>query len=149
MHTQYFQAIVSFIVNFVQSSYHIHGGLQNVMKIIVRDCVICKCFSVRTMSQVSVSRPFSTVGVDLAGPFTTKCIAHHTTKVIKSYIAIFVCTVTKAVHIETLYSLTTASFTSTLNRFVSRHGVLNKLLSVMQKILSVLGISLLHAKLNK
>lgn len=138
IHTHYFHATVSFIVNFVRSSYHIHGGLQNVVKKKVRDCVVCRRFSVRATGQkigqlpfcrVNVSRPFSNVGVDLAGPFATKCIAHRTTKVIKSYIAIFICTVTKAVHIETLYSLTTASFMSVLNRFVSRRGVPVKLLS--------------------
>jgi hypothetical protein len=40
----------------------------------------------------------------------------------KGYIAIFVCFVTKAVHIEVVTSLTTEAFLAALRRFVARRG---------------------------
>ena len=95
-------------------------------------CIICKKISARTesqrMEQLPVARvnptpPFSTTGIDYAGPFTLKC--GHTRKpvLVKSYIAVFVCFTTKAVHLELVSDLTTEAFLAALKRFVSRRGL--------------------------
>jgi hypothetical protein len=42
---------------------------------------------------------------------------------LKSYIAIFVCFTTKAIHIELVTELTTAEFLAALRRFIARRGL--------------------------
>lgn len=42
--------------------------------------------------------------------------------VIKSYIAVFVCMTTHAVHIKLITNLSTETFLFTLKRFINRHG---------------------------
>ena len=65
---------------------------------------------------------FSTIGVDYAGPFLLK--KGHTRKpvIIKSYLAVFVCFSTKAIHLEVVSDLTTEAFLACLRRFISRRG---------------------------
>ena len=99
---------------------------------VCNDCVVCKKASARIgnqrMGQLPAARvnptpPFSTTGIDYAGPFTLK--RGHTRKpvLVKSYIAIFVCFATKAVHLELVSDLTTDAFLAALRRFVSRRGL--------------------------
>ena len=63
-----------------------------------------------------------TTGVDYAGPISIRLGTPHSKMMIKGYIAIFVCFVTKAVHIEVVTSLTTEAFLAALRRFISRQG---------------------------
>ncbi|XP_033225935.1 uncharacterized protein LOC117178622 [Belonocnema kinseyi] len=72
--------------------------------------------------RVSVSRPFLNVGVDFYDLFYIKKKAHQNRKRIKSYVAVYTCTATKAVHLELVSSLTTEAFIGSLNRFFSRRG---------------------------
>ena len=67
--------------------------------------------------------PFSTTGIDYAGPFILKL--GHTRKpvLVKAYLAIFVCFCTKAVHIEVVSDLTTEAFLAALKWFLSRRGL--------------------------
>lgn len=68
-----------------------------------------------------VERPFLVTAVDFAGPFT----AHHRlrgSRVVKVYLAIFICFSTKAVHLELVEELTTEAFLNCLHRFTSRRG---------------------------
>ncbi|GFU96201.1 integrase catalytic domain-containing protein [Trichonephila clavipes] len=65
-------------------------------------------------------RAFEKVGIDFSGPITTKC--QHTRKAsnFKSYICLFICMSTKAVHLELISSLSEEAFLSALRQFVSR-----------------------------
>ncbi|XP_066260985.1 uncharacterized protein [Euwallacea similis] len=72
--------------------------------------------------RVVCSRPFDKVGVDFGGPFTVKASKLKKAQSLKSYIAIFVCMATKAVHIELVSNLSTDAFLMTLKRFISRRG---------------------------
>lgn len=67
-------------------------------------------------------RVFETCGVDYAGPFLYKEGSRRSTKLIKCYMAIFVCFATKAVHIELAADLTSEAFLSVFKRFISRRG---------------------------
>lgn len=106
------------------------NGLREVKRII-RKCVTCHRFRAQTSEQIMaslpkdrvlISRPFDKVGVDFGGPFTVKASKLRKAQLVKSYIAIFVCMTTKAVHIELVSDLSTDSFLMTLKRFISRRG---------------------------
>jgi hypothetical protein len=75
------------------------------------------------------SRPFSTSGVDYAGPYLIKSSKLRNAKKVKSYIALFVCFSTKAVHLELVGDLTTESFLAAFKRFTSRRGHVSEIFS--------------------
>lgn len=68
------------------------------------------------------SPAFSHVGIDYAGPILIKDRKLRGSKLIKAYICLFVCLVTKAVHLELVTSLTTDAFLAVLKRYVGRRG---------------------------
>lgn len=74
------------------------------------------------MQRITPARPFAvTTGVDYAGPIYLKPI-HKRAAASKAYISIFICFVTKAVHIELVSDLSTAAFLAALRRFIARRG---------------------------
>lgn len=74
-------------------------------------------------SRVQVpARAFDKCGVDYAGPLYHKEGARRNVKLIKCYIAIFVCMATKAVHIELAVDLSSEAFLNTFKRFIARRG---------------------------
>ena len=104
---------------------------------IIKKCI--RCFRVQPVtpeyimgnlppSRVTPQRPFLTCGVDYAGPYyiIDKLRGRNVTK---AYICIFVCFVTKAVHIELARDLSTNAFLNCLYRFVSRRGKCQKIYS--------------------
>ncbi|CAK1584058.1 unnamed protein product [Parnassius mnemosyne] len=72
---------------------------------------------------------FEHVGVDLGGPFFTKESLRRNARVERSYLALFICYSTKAVHLEVLSSLSSDCFLACLDRFVARRGVCSFLYS--------------------
>ena len=72
--------------------------------------------------RVEPARPFVHSGVDFCGPIWIKAGVHRKAKLVKSYIAVFVCFSTKAVHIELVSALTTEAFLAALRRFTARRG---------------------------
>ncbi|XP_021964863.1 uncharacterized protein LOC110860106 [Folsomia candida] len=72
--------------------------------------------------RVSPSPAFQKRGVDYAGPFTLRAIPARSKVTFKGYLCIFVCMVTRAIHLEIVSSLDTDSFIATLKRFVARRG---------------------------
>lgn len=76
--------------------------------------------------RVTPSPPFSVTGVDYAGPMLIKQGSYRP-KVVKAYIAVFVCMSTKAVHLELVSDLTTDAFIAALQRFVSRRGIVSEM----------------------
>jgi len=73
--------------------------------------------------RVTPSYPFSTTGVDYAGPFLIKDSKFRNKKVLKGYLCIFVCFCTKAVHVELATELSTQAFIAAFKRFVARRGI--------------------------
>ena len=74
-------------------------------------------------SRVTPSPVFSKMGIDYAGPFLLKKGYTRKPVLIKTYMCIFVCFSTKAVHLEAASDLNTESFLATLKKFVSRRGL--------------------------
>lgn len=101
---------------------------RNMARQICRTCVWCARNKPRDLSQslpsdrVRPSRVFTITGVDFAGPIITLVNKGRGRKTNKSYIVLFVCFSTKAIHLEAASELTTAVFIVTLRRFISRRG---------------------------
>lgn len=72
--------------------------------------------------RVQFQRPFSKIGCDYAGPFLIKVDIGKVPKKVKGYISLFVCFITKAIHLELVGDLTSESFIGALDRFISRRG---------------------------
>ncbi|UYV60400.1 hypothetical protein LAZ67_1001040 [Cordylochernes scorpioides] len=131
--------------------YHkqsLHSGLQTTLSMISQKywIISCKaavkrvlnrcitCFKHRSkvvtqimgelpLERVVPSRPFQRVGVDLAGPIITKPMLKRSKILFKTYIVLFICFTTKAIHLEVVSDLTAEAFIATLRRFTSRRGL--------------------------
>lgn len=79
--------------------------------------------------RINQSRVFSKIGIDFCGPFYTKERLRYNRAKIKSYVAVFICMSTKAIHIEVVRDLTTQSFLASLKRFIGRRGLPDKIYS--------------------
>ncbi|XP_025992254.2 uncharacterized protein LOC105204996 [Solenopsis invicta] len=80
-------------------------------------------------TRITPSRAFSITGVDYAGPIITLVNKGRGRKTCKSYIALFVCFTTRAIHLEAVSELSTSAFMAALRRFVGRRGVPHKICS--------------------
>ncbi|XP_050063237.1 uncharacterized protein LOC126552565 [Aphis gossypii] len=78
--------------------------------------------------RTTIDRPFSQCGVDFCGPIMIRSGIRRV-KSEKAYISVFVCLVTRAIHLELVSSLTTDAFLATLTRFMSRRGQCKNLFS--------------------
>lgn len=81
------------------------------------------------MVRTTSGRAFENVGVDYAGPVIIKASLLRSVKTVKSYIAVFVCLATKAVHLEAATDLSANTFIAALKRFCARRGLPNQLWS--------------------
>ena len=119
-------------INEVRSRGYWVVGLNNQVKKLIQDCVICKAIRgitvVQKMADLPPDRaecapPFSYWGVDIFGPFLVK----ERRSEIKRYGAIFTCLSSRSVHIEMVYSMTTDSFILSLRKFMAIRGPLRLL----------------------
>ncbi len=104
---------------------------RNYVRRILHQCITCKRFAKDTAhpkmrplpdERITPGRPFQNTGIDFAGPFRTQAKAN--SKIIdKTYMSLFICFTTKAVHLETVSSLTKEACIASLKRFVARRGV--------------------------
>ena len=118
----------------VRYRYWIPRGRQ-VVKAVLRKCVICKKFNGRPYSlprfapypseRVTESKPFAYVGIDYFGPLNIKDVSDSQ----KVWVCLFSCMVTRAIHLEVVTDMTTELFIMALRRFVSRRGVPRKVFS--------------------
>ncbi|GFX86406.1 integrase catalytic domain-containing protein [Trichonephila clavipes] len=69
--------------------------------------------------------PFDCSGFDFIGPFWIKSNRQHKNRLYTTYVSIFECFVTKAVHFELVSGLTTQAFIASLKRFIARRGRLS------------------------
>jgi len=71
--------------------------------------------------RVTKGRAFDKSGVDFCGPINIRSGIRRVSS-IKHYIAVFVCMVTRAVHLELVRDLSSDAFLAALFRFISRRG---------------------------
>lgn len=125
------------VLSNIRLQYWPLNGLKEIKKISY-NCAICYKFKAKNCQQIMSdlpkdrvvpSRPFSKAAVDFGGPFFVKSSTLRNSKVEKAYIAVFVCMVTKAVHLELVSSLSTPAFLACFKRFISRRGCPSKMYS--------------------
>ncbi|CAK1598015.1 unnamed protein product [Parnassius mnemosyne] len=75
------------------------------------------------------ARPFLHSGVDYAGPISIRTTKGRGHRSYKGYICLFVCMVTRALHLEAVSDMSTQAFLAAFRRFVSRRGHCAKLWS--------------------
>ena len=101
--------------------------VKTLTRSIVGNCITCFWFNCRNLSQllgdlpqerVNPAPPFSNVGIDFAGPMPYRCDKTEA----KCYLVVFVCFVTKAIHLDVTKALDTQECMKAIRRFISRRG---------------------------
>ncbi|XP_072400895.1 uncharacterized protein [Diabrotica undecimpunctata] len=107
------------------------NGLREVKKV-THQSMVCFRFRAKPATQIMAdlpkerlnsSRVFAHVGLDFGGPFQITASNLRKAPLLKSYIALFICLSTRAVHIEVVSGLSTETFLLALKRFISRRGL--------------------------
>lgn len=110
IHKTPFHTTYSFVKARLQSVWRYVSSYQ---------CIIPECVWCVQMKGQFLVRPF--VGVDFGN--------HRSVKLLKYYASFFVCFTTRVTHIDTVSYLTTKVCIATLQRFSSRRGIPNTILS--------------------
>ncbi|XP_031638945.1 uncharacterized protein LOC116351048 [Contarinia nasturtii] len=112
--------------------------LRNELRAYIHKCVTCarynKSFETQLMAdlpkeRINQNRAFLHTGVDYAGPLEIAERYKSRTNKRKCWIAIFVCMVTRAVHIDAVTELSSAAFIACYERFIARRGHCNRMFS--------------------
>ena len=94
------------------------------------ECVVCCCTASKPRSQLLGQLPtdrlnsgyvFHQVGVDYAGPKMVKSSSPYKPFITKTHVCVFMSFTVKAIHLEPILELNTATIIATLRRFVARH----------------------------
>ncbi|XP_047543294.1 uncharacterized protein LOC125075630 [Vanessa atalanta] len=114
----------------LKQHYWVLGGNRAVKKYI-RKCVTCRKHNPDKQYQLmgdlpaartNPTRPFYNCGVDFTGYVDVKYNKGRGVKTTKGYIAVFVCMLTKAVHLELVSDLSSSAFISALRRMAARRA---------------------------
>ncbi|XP_050676867.1 uncharacterized protein LOC126973587 [Leptidea sinapis] len=115
----------------IREMYWPIGG-RNLARICYHQCVLCRRMKGQTVNPIMGNypqqrlvvgeHPFTSVGVDYAGPITAASRQGRGCRFVKVYIAIFICFTTKAIHLELVGDLTSNNYLSALRRFIARRG---------------------------
>ncbi|GFW71857.1 integrase catalytic domain-containing protein [Trichonephila clavipes] len=117
---------VSATLTQLRKKYWVPKGRQ-LVKTMIRICFVCKKYSAKPADQLSgqlpreritQSPPFQIVGIDFTGAMLVK--DNQGTR--KSYVSLFTCAVTRAVHLELVSDMSTKCFLLALRRFLARRG---------------------------
>ncbi|XP_043263948.1 uncharacterized protein LOC122404113 [Colletes gigas] len=126
---------------------HWHPGVQNTLAIvrqhywpidgknrtryIIHKCIACYKVNPKPpnylmgplpKNRLIQTRPFENTGLDYCGPFFIKEKKFRNKIKLKSYVVVFVCFSTKAIHLELVTDLTTETCIAAIKRFFARRG---------------------------
>lgn len=141
-HSKFYHANCVFLRNFLNFEYHVLASLNRLIRSTVYKCVTCRRFIPNLefkipigqlpAVRVNASPAFVEVGVDFAGPFTTRAVGPSGNRgkvMFKSYVAVFVCMVSRACHLEVVEDLSTKCFLDAFSRFTARRGMCSNVYS--------------------
>lgn len=106
-------------------------GGRNLARKVVHDCVKCARLKAETLKPIMGNLPgkrlvpgfpFMFCGVDYAGPVFVLNRKGRGAKLEKSYICLFVCFATRAIHLELVGDLSSDAYLLALKRFIARRG---------------------------
>ena len=131
----------------IHSKYWIPQGRAFIQQFIGR-CVLCRRYFASSYRvppppplpefRVRECSPFTTVGVDYAGPLVIKHYTYTSSKGTqnaftscsgKALVCLYTCTVSRAVHFEIVIDLTPSSFLRCFKIFISRRGLPSRIIS--------------------
>ncbi len=131
LHLRHFHAGPSFVLGVIRRTHWPVPDAVRVTRKVIASCVRCRRYN-PVLSQrmgdlpaprVRPAPPFAHTGVDYAGPFLLRRSRSHVVRVEeKVWVAVFVCMVTKAVHVEVADGCSSTEFLDTMARFVARRG---------------------------
>ena len=120
---------VEYTRNYIQQRCHILG-IRLFLRSLAFKCFDCRRFRAQGLQPPMADLPdirfqetqspvvFTNVGVDYLGPFA---VVHRVTEV-KTYICLFTCLVTRAIHLEVAEDLSTDKCLTAIRRFIARRG---------------------------
>jgi hypothetical protein len=118
---------VRIVLEDLRRQFWIIRGRQEIKKTL-RSCLPCKIVHGKPSGEIEAplpsdrvrpSRPFSVTGIDFAGPLYVR--SGKTLQ--KSYIVLFTCATTRAIHLELASDMTAEKFVMALKRFAGRRGL--------------------------
>ena len=134
IHMDRFHAGTSNVLARLRQDYWIPKARQTIKKVL-RGCVTCKRLQGKPFQsavhaplpkeRVESGRPFSVTGLDYSGYLLVK----DGNRVVKVYISLFTCAITRAVHLEIVENLTEYEFLCAFRRFVARRSTPKLLIS--------------------
>lgn len=139
-HSENGHAGTQLMLQYIRKKYWILGA-RRLAKRITKECPICFRLRMKTSQQLMSPLPsirtnrtdkkiaFVNVGIDYAGPVTLRSHLGRAPKLEKAWIAVFVCLLTRAIHLELVHSASTKSFIEALKRFIARRGRVNIIIS--------------------
>ena len=133
-HTQLYHSDDNAALTLICQCYWIPSGRQRVQSLICK-CVICKRVVGKPYAApdlpplvkdpVSASHPFEVTGVDFIGAlYVCSSTGEH-----KIYICLFICVVSRAIHLKIVCDLTLHCFLQACRRFVSQRSLPRLMLS--------------------
>uniref|UniRef100_A0A7E4ZZU5 Integrase catalytic domain-containing protein n=1 Tax=Panagrellus redivivus TaxID=6233 RepID=A0A7E4ZZU5_PANRE len=132
IHRRLGHASESMILAELRQRFTLPQGRKIIRNTLRRRCLDCRRRKARPFklpvmpdlpqSRISMAEVFQHVGIDYAGPFTVKLQTDDINKTLKCYICLLTCMSTRAIHLEVVYSASTASFVQALRRFIARRG---------------------------
>lgn len=127
------------VLNYIRlAGFWLLGGKRSV-RTVIRRCVLCQRSIKKKLGQQMGnlphyrlerdSKPFTSVGVDAAGPLYLRHDGGIFGGQPKAYVIVFTCLTTRAVHLEVVQDQSTETFLQCIRRLVSRRGQVREFLS--------------------
>lgn len=125
------------ILQYLRKRYWVIA-LRNFVKGTLRKCPRCFRLKMKESNQLMSTLPnfrttpqraFSTTGIDYAGPVKIRFNLGRNPRTTKAWIAVFVCTVTRAIHLELVSDASTQAFIAALRRMIARRGQIRQIIS--------------------
>lgn len=129
-HTHNGHAGNALVLHLIRSEYWFPAMKRSIKKWL-RKCTKCRRVNAKPTqpqiadlpaSRVNPTACWSTVGVDLAGPFLIRPSSLKFERKIKTWICVFICFISKAIHVEICTELSTNNFLKAFSRFIARRG---------------------------
>lgn len=130
LHIRYLHVGPQGLLSIIRERFWLVNGKSYVRKLL-HSCILCFRVNPRDVEtfmgslpnyRVEPSFPFYNTGVDCGGPFMIRYGGPRSKVLNKSWFVVFICMVTKAIHLELITSLSSEAFRACLQRFICRRG---------------------------